>query len=546
MRPALAAILLSLLPAGPVLADGRSIIVLDGSGSMWGQIDGRAKLEIAREALASVLSALDPATEIGLMAYGHREKGACGDIELVVPPGPGTAQAITEAANRMKFLGKTPLTEAVRRAALELRSTEAKATVILITDGIETCAADPCALGAELEASGVDFTAHVVGFGLTDDEGRAVACLAQTTGGRYIQASDAGQLVSALQSTVAPALPTTPPSGAMEATVDPVLLLIEGGEEPEERLLGDATFAFFPIAADGTVAADPVERLHGSRTASLPAGRYQMRTTLHEAEVTQEVTVGPASAPSTPTAVLDAGILNLTLRPAPEADPDPEAHWSLRGPKGVSDAGYQTAYRVFPSGEYTLTATLGTAEIGQTVMIEAGRITDLDLVVGVGEAVVEALYLPGLKVEGSEFFVQIFAPEPDAEGTRRPVAHAYGPGARFDLPPGDYLAVVTLGQAVAEEPFTARLGERVELGIPLNAGVAAFTFGDAGTLLQVFATETDPAGNRKAVGQGFGPEWQSTYPAGEYLAVIDFGGRVTETPFTVTAGERLELMISAP
>ena len=97
MRPALAACLLSLLPAGPVLADGRSIIVLDGSGSMWGQIDGRAKLEIAREALDSVLSALDPATEIGLMAYGHREKGACGDIELVVPPGPGTAQAITEA-----------------------------------------------------------------------------------------------------------------------------------------------------------------------------------------------------------------------------------------------------------------------------------------------------------------------------------------------------------------------------------------------------------------------------------------------------------------
>ena len=88
MRPALAACLLSLLPAGPILADGRSIIVLDGSGSMWGQIDGRAKLEIAREALDSVLSALDPVTEIGLMAYGHREKGACGDIELVVPPRP--------------------------------------------------------------------------------------------------------------------------------------------------------------------------------------------------------------------------------------------------------------------------------------------------------------------------------------------------------------------------------------------------------------------------------------------------------------------------
>ncbi len=88
------------------MAEGKSIIVLDASGSMWGQIEGRAKLEIAREALGSVLSGMDPATEVGLMAYGHRSKGDCADIELVVPPGPGTAQSIIDAANAMKFLGE--------------------------------------------------------------------------------------------------------------------------------------------------------------------------------------------------------------------------------------------------------------------------------------------------------------------------------------------------------------------------------------------------------------------------------------------------------
>ena len=127
-RTFFAALLAPSLLAAPLLAEGKSIIVLDASGSMWGQIDGRPKMEIAREALASVLSGLDPATEIGLMAYGHREKGSCQDIELVVPPAAGTAQAITDAANQMKFLGKTPLTEAVRRAAAELKSTEEKAT----------------------------------------------------------------------------------------------------------------------------------------------------------------------------------------------------------------------------------------------------------------------------------------------------------------------------------------------------------------------------------------------------------------------------------
>ena len=93
------------LPAA-LRAEGQSVIILDASGSMWGQIDGRAKLEIARETLGTVLSGLPAESEIGLMAYGHRSKGDCGDIELVVPPGKGMAGAITAAARDMKFLGK--------------------------------------------------------------------------------------------------------------------------------------------------------------------------------------------------------------------------------------------------------------------------------------------------------------------------------------------------------------------------------------------------------------------------------------------------------
>ena len=189
--------------AGGAQAADRAIIVLDASGSMWGQIDGKPKLEIARETLKSVLPTLPGDLELGLMAYGHREKGNCQDIELVVPPAAGSAGAIADAAARLKFLGKTPLSEAVRQAAEALRYTEDKATVILITDGIETCNADPCALGNELETSGVDFTAHVVGFGLSREEGRQVACLAENTGGRYIQAKDEGELRDALTTTVA-------------------------------------------------------------------------------------------------------------------------------------------------------------------------------------------------------------------------------------------------------------------------------------------------------------------------------------------------------
>ncbi len=170
-----AAVVLAMSSIVAAAAD-RAIIVLDASGSMWGQIDGTPKLEIARQTLRSVLQTLPADLELGLMAYGHREKGNCEDIELIVPPAAGTGAAIVAAADGMKFLGKTPLTAAVRQAAEALRYTEDKATVVLITDGLETCNADPCAVGNELEQSGVDFTAHVVGFGLSEEEGRQVAC----------------------------------------------------------------------------------------------------------------------------------------------------------------------------------------------------------------------------------------------------------------------------------------------------------------------------------------------------------------------------------
>ena len=83
--------------------------------------------------------------------------------------------------------------------------------MILITDGLETCNADPCALGRQLETDGVDFTAHVVGFGLSAEEGRQVACLAEETGGKYFQADNAEALSEALTETVAEVVEPPPP-----------------------------------------------------------------------------------------------------------------------------------------------------------------------------------------------------------------------------------------------------------------------------------------------------------------------------------------------
>jgi Ca-activated chloride channel family protein len=176
-----------------------TMIVLDSSGSMWGQIDGVAKRDIARQALRDILPNLSPEGNIGLVAYGHRREGDCSDIEILHKALPGERESLIATADSLNARGKTPLTQAVRIAADSLSISDEPATVILITDGLEPCNADPCALGKELENDGVDFTAHVIGFGLNQNEGQQVACLAEETGGLYIEARNADELDDAFE-----------------------------------------------------------------------------------------------------------------------------------------------------------------------------------------------------------------------------------------------------------------------------------------------------------------------------------------------------------
>lgn len=193
-------------PQGP----GQSMLVLDASGSMWGQVGGKAKIEIAREAVGSMLATWPAGQELGLMAYGHRSKGDCADIQMLKAPGALDKGSFQHAVNALQPKGMTPISASVRMAAEHLKFSERKATVILVSDGEETCDADPCAVGKELEKMGVDFTAHVVGFDI-DKNPKAKAqlqCLARSTGGRYLDAKDAGELNKALREVAqAPAAP---------------------------------------------------------------------------------------------------------------------------------------------------------------------------------------------------------------------------------------------------------------------------------------------------------------------------------------------------
>jgi len=187
-----------------------TMIVLDGSGSMWGQIDGTPKIEIARHAIGRMLADWPTGRQLGLMAYGHRREGDCDDIETLMPLGPLDSDIVESVLNDITPRGKTPIGASVRAAAEAIGQ---NGSVVVVTDGLENCGADLCALGEELAASKSGFTVHLIGFDVEDAEGQ-LACLADATGGRYIQASDAASLTGALQQVSAPE-PKPEPKGPL-------------------------------------------------------------------------------------------------------------------------------------------------------------------------------------------------------------------------------------------------------------------------------------------------------------------------------------------
>ncbi|MGD8854641.1 MAG: VWA domain-containing protein [Gammaproteobacteria bacterium] len=177
---------------------GGVLFILDGSGSMWGRVQGKEKIVIAREVMGELVSELPDQIQVGLMAYGHRSKGQCEDIELLAPVGASSKADVVDKINGIVPKGKTPITESFELAGERLKDREDETTVVLISDGEETCGGDPCARVRDLRQQGINVRVHVVGFDVSQTEREQLMCIADAGGGKYFSADNADQLKGAL------------------------------------------------------------------------------------------------------------------------------------------------------------------------------------------------------------------------------------------------------------------------------------------------------------------------------------------------------------
>jgi len=195
------------------------LLILDASGSMWGRAGGEIKIATARKVLKDLASQLPAASQVGLVAYGHRSEGDCADIETVVPMGPLNAANLVGKVEAINPKGKTPLTQSIDHALAAAKGRDKPTTIVLLSDGLETCSGNPCAVVRKAKESGVNFLLHVIGFDLGKENVAPLECAAQAGGGFYFPAANASELSAALEQAVA----VTEEAGASVLSVKAVL-----------------------------------------------------------------------------------------------------------------------------------------------------------------------------------------------------------------------------------------------------------------------------------------------------------------------------------
>ena len=186
-----------------------AMIVFDASGSMAGMGFGEtsmSRLQQVRRALAEVLPDVAPLRNLGLITFGPGSRAECDNIDLKLPPTPNAAARILAEVGALHPYGQTPITKAVGEAARALDYRSRPATIVLLTDGEETCSGDPCALALKLKSEGAGVTVHVISYMLSHmgglSTGGSVRCLSETTGGLYIATETTEELVAALRRTL--------------------------------------------------------------------------------------------------------------------------------------------------------------------------------------------------------------------------------------------------------------------------------------------------------------------------------------------------------
>jgi Mg-chelatase subunit ChlD len=185
------------------------LFLVDCSFSMKEKLSGAdgAKMHAATQVLEQALARIPSDINVGLRVFGQGSflPGMdCQSTALLVPLGTGNRATMITKVRNLKPFGMTPLEYAIRQAAEDdFSDSKGTKTLILITDGADTCGGDPCRFIRELPMLGIRVKVDIVGLVVRDKQGKEqLNCIAEQSGGKYYDANTAGQLIESVSTSV--------------------------------------------------------------------------------------------------------------------------------------------------------------------------------------------------------------------------------------------------------------------------------------------------------------------------------------------------------
>lgn len=200
----------ALLAQAQVKPKTRILFLLDGSGSMYAAMDKDVRINIAKKLLGKIVDSLENAREVqvALRVYGHTTPPGqrnCKDTRLEVPFKPHNHKQVKDKINEIVPKGTTLIAYSLQQAAYDFpKEPGVRNIIILITDGIEECEGDPCAVSEALQSQGVVLKPFIIGLGSTDDFRKAFECV-----GRYYDANTEESFNNVLNVVITQALNNT-------------------------------------------------------------------------------------------------------------------------------------------------------------------------------------------------------------------------------------------------------------------------------------------------------------------------------------------------
>lgn len=190
----------------------RILFIFDASQSMWGLMDGETKIAIAQRLLSTAIDSLKNIenVEVALRVYGNRkaiskEAQDCEDTHLEVPFEKNNIEKIKHVLKATQPKGTTLIARSLEASETDFPPCEnCRNIIILITDGIEACDGDPCAVSRALQQNGVILKPFVIGLGMDQDYSEYFRCM-----GEYYDASNKNSFKQILSIVIAEALSTT-------------------------------------------------------------------------------------------------------------------------------------------------------------------------------------------------------------------------------------------------------------------------------------------------------------------------------------------------